>query len=228
MATRDASRILKWHKVLGTIEAGKHADLIVIDGTAADPYDSLIRAKETDLRLVMINGVARYGFPGVMKLLAPSDQSVSVGGRSRRLFLKQETSDPDVAQVSLKKATTALRTALHDLARLAKETEKPRPAPAARRLLDARAAPVWSLALDEISPCGVELGPRLPFGGPRDFTGPERAPRALAKAAPPLSTILKPVRLDPLTVANDDTFLDRIAQQPNLPAPLKSGLSGLY
>jgi cytosine/adenosine deaminase-related metal-dependent hydrolase len=228
MATRDAARILKWEKAVGTIEGGKRADLIVIDGTAADPYDALIRAKETDLRLVMINGIARYGVPEVMQRLVPKDQTVRVGGQTRRLFLKQETADPDVAQVPLNKATTTLRGALHDIARLAKETEKPKPAHAARRLLDARVAPVWSLALDEICSCGVELSPRLPFGGPRDFTGPERAPRALAKAAPPLSTILKPVALDPLTVADDASFLDRIAQQPNVPALLKNGLSGLY
>jgi hypothetical protein len=82
--------------------------------------------------------------------------------------------------------------------------------------------------LDEIDAGGLEWGPRLPFNGPRDFTGPERAPRAPAKAAPRLSTILKPVALDPLTVADDDTFLQRIAQQPNLPAPLKNSLSELY
>ena len=182
MATRDAARILKWGKVLGTIEAGKRADLIVIDGTAEDPYDALIRAKETDLRLVMINGVARYGVAEVMKQLAPSDQTVRVGGETRRLFLKQETADPDVAQVSLSQATAALDDAFRDIAKLAKELEKPKPARAARRLLDARAAPVWSLALDELHDVGFELGPRLPFDGPRDFTGPERAPRALAKS----------------------------------------------
>jgi hypothetical protein len=74
----------------------------------------------------------------------------------------------------------------------------------------------------------VELAPRLPFAGPRDFTGPVRAPRALAKAAPPLSQILKPVKLDPLTVADDDKFLTLITQQPNVPGPVKNGLSGLY
>lgn len=193
MATRDAARILKWDKALGTIEAGKRADLLVIDGTAADPYDALIQAKETDLRLVMINGIARYGASELMQQLAPNDQTVRVGGQARRLFLKQETADPDVAQVPLSKATVRLREALHDIAKLAKEIEKPRPAREVRRLLDARAEPVWSLALDEICSCAVELGPRLPFAGPRDFTGPERAPRALAKAAPLLSTILKPV-----------------------------------
>ena len=34
MATRDAAAILKWHKALGTLEPGKRADLVVIDGKA--------------------------------------------------------------------------------------------------------------------------------------------------------------------------------------------------
>jgi 5-methylthioadenosine/S-adenosylhomocysteine deaminase len=72
------------------------------------------------------------------------------------------------------------------------------------------------------------LGPRLPFNGSRDFTGAERAPRALTRAAPALSTILKPVELDPLTVADDENFLPRIEQQPNVPAPLRNGLAALY
>ena len=228
MATRDAARILKWDKALGTIEAGKRADVLVINGTTADPYDALIRAKETDLRLVMINGVARYGVPEVMDPLVPRDETVLVGGQTRRLFLTQATCDPDVAQVPLRAATTRLRQAFHEIARLAKEMETPKPSRAIRRSLDARAAPVWSLALDEIDAGGAEFALRLPFNGPRDFTGPERAPRAAAKAAPRLSTILKPVALDPLTVADDNTFLQRIAQQPNVPAPLKNALSELY
>src|SRR6185295_17202639 len=105
MATCDAARILKWDKVAGTIKTGSRADLLVIDSMAADPYTALLHARETDIRLVMINGVARYGWPEVMSKLAPNDQTVSVGGQTRRLYLKQETADPDVAQVSLSNAT---------------------------------------------------------------------------------------------------------------------------
>jgi hypothetical protein len=55
------------------------------------------------------------------------------------------------------------------------------------------------------------------------------AARGLALgAAPKLSTILKPIELDPLTVADDDKFLDQIEQQPNVPAPIKNGLRALY
>jgi cytosine/adenosine deaminase-related metal-dependent hydrolase len=228
MATRDAARILKWEKALGSIERGKRADLLVIEGTAGDPYDALIHARETDIRLVIINGIARYGDPELMAQFGPKDQDVRVAGKVRWLFLKQETADPDVAQVPLRTATRTLRKALRDIAGLAKELENVKPLIGDRLLLDAAPEPVWSLALDEICACGVEMGPRLPFDGPQDFTGPDRAPRAVTRAAPPLSTILRPLELDPLTVADDKHFLQSIAQQPNLPAEIRNGLADLY
>jgi 5-methylthioadenosine/S-adenosylhomocysteine deaminase len=228
MATREAAQILKWAHALGTLEPGKRADLLVIDGQTGDPYEALIRAKETDLRLVMINGIARYGVPALMARLAPEDETVRVGGESRRLFLKQATGDPDVAAVSLRTATARLRSALHDIATLAMKAERPTAAAARRRALDAPSLPVWSLVLDEIEDRGVDLRPRLPFRGPRDFTGPARAAHGAARAAELLSTILKPIRLDPLTVADDADFLRAIEQQPNLPPPIKHGLRGLY
>ena len=51
-----------------------------------------------------------------------------MGGESRKLFLKQETADPDVAAVSLSTATTTMRDALRDIAKLAKKAEAPKPA----------------------------------------------------------------------------------------------------
>jgi cytosine/adenosine deaminase-related metal-dependent hydrolase len=223
MATCDAARILKWERALGTITAGARADLLVING-AAD-YEALIRAKETDILLVMINGIARYGTPALMAPLSPADQTITVGGQSRRLFLKQESADPDVCAVSLSTATAHLSDALQNIAKLAKQEEKPKRAPR-QRVLDALVRPVWTLALDEIQDRGEDLRPHLPFRGPRDFTGPMRAPIKADQAAP-LSTILKPIRLDPLTVADDHGFLDAIEHQPNVPAAVKNGLRGL-
>ena len=228
MATRDAARILKWGDALGSLEAGKRADLLVIAGRSGDAHEALLHARETDIRLVMINGVARYGATTLMAALAPPDQTVRVGGEPRRLFLKQETGDPDVAAMPLAAATESLRDALLDIVRLAKKAEAPRPASAKRRLLDAAARPVWSLALDEIHDRGVEMRARLPFNGPRDFTGPDRAAGAPARASAPLSSILKPIPLDPLTVADDEDFLDAIEAQPNVPPAIRNGLRGLY
>ena len=58
----------------------------------------------------------------------PGGETVRVGGESRKLFLKQETADPDVAAVSLSTATTTMRDALRDIAKLAKKAEAPKPA----------------------------------------------------------------------------------------------------
>lgn len=223
MTTRNAAAILKWEKVLGALEPGKRADLIVIDGKTGDPYEALIRAKETSIRLVMINGIARYGVPELMSALGATGQALRVGGQKRRLFLEQQTADPDVASVSLSKARSALRAAFRDLPKLARELEKPKKR--TRAALDAPRPVVWSLALDEIHATGVDLRPRLPFSGPRDFTGPKRAS---VRTAAPLSTILQPITLDPLTVADDPNFLVEITNQPNVPEPIRTGLALLY
>ena len=50
----------------------------------------------------------------------------------------------------------------------------------------------------------------------------------LRAASAPLSTILKPITLDPLTVADDPNFLLKIAGQPNVPEAVRNGLAQLY
>jgi len=88
---------------------------------------------------------------------------------------------------------------------------------------------VWSLALDEIHDTGVVLRPRLPYDGPSDFTGVETfATPAARGVAAPLSEILEAVELDPLTVADDPSYLARIASQPNVPQPVRDNLASLY
>ena len=224
MATRDAAAILKWHKVLGSIEPGKRADLVVIAGKTGDPYEAFIKAKETSIRLVMINGIARYGMPALMTALRAKGEAIRVGGKTRHIFLEQASGDPDVGSVSLKAARETLRSAFQDLPRLALELEKPKPRQATRAL-DAPQPVVWSLALDEIQSTGVDQRPRLPFAGPRDFTGPDLQ---AARAAVLLSSLLQPIELDPLTVADDSNFLAEIAKQPNLPEAVRTGLAKLY
>jgi 5-methylthioadenosine/S-adenosylhomocysteine deaminase len=225
MATRDGAAILKWSKALGSLEAGKRADIVVVYGKTGDPYEHLIKARETAIRLVMVNGVPRYGLPSLMKTLGASGENIRVGGNPRTLFLEQRTADPDVATVSLTQARSDLQQALQNIRELAAQAEAPQPR--SRSLaLDSPREPVWTLALDEIQATGVDIRPRLPYGGPRDFTGPSsvatRAPSA------PLSQLLGPIQLDPLTVADDANFLTEIEQQLNLPDSIRQGLRSLY
>ena len=228
MATREAARIREVGRAFGTIATGTRADMFVIDGAGSDPYEALIQAKETAIRLVMsFNGIARYGSARTDGAARARTTKRCGWAAIARLFLKQETVDPDVAVVSLRTATTTLRDALRDIAKLAKKAEAQKPI-TKRRALDTARRPVWSLVLDEIQDRGDDIRPRLPFRGPRDFTGPASDTRGVASASLPLSTILKPINLDPLTVADDNNFLDEIEQQPNVPPSIKNGLRALY
>ena len=171
----------------------------------------------------MINGIARYGLPSLMKALKALGETLRVEGKVRQLFLAQQTGDPDVATISLSVARDKLKVVFKDLPRLALSSSSRNPS--RRRGSDAPPPVVWSLALDEIQPTGVVQRTRLPFDGPHDFTGPDLF---TARAAAPLSTLLQPIELDPLTVADDANFLARITGQPNLPELVRTGLAKLY
>jgi hypothetical protein len=52
--------------------------------------------------------------------------------------------------------------------------------------------------------------------------------QAEAQAAQSLSKLLGPLRLDPLTVADDGTFVERLGGQQNLPGYVKGSLTELF
>ncbi|OQW43358.1 MAG: amidohydrolase [Proteobacteria bacterium SG_bin4] len=222
MATRSAAAILQWGDVLGSLEQGKRADLIVVSQQADDPYANLLQAKETAIRLVMINGVPRYGLPSLMQSLGAMGEGLRIGGLRRMIFLQQQTADPSVGSLTLKSAADMLRKALVQLPELARELEQPESAPRAMLAkLGSRLAQQqeWTIALDELEDSGMDLRPRLSLTG---------AVRGLERAAAPLSAIVQPLKLDPLTVVDDPDFLASIASQKNLPAYVKTGLQALY
>ncbi len=228
MATRDAASILGWHNVLGSLRPGARADLIVADGTSGDPYEALVRAAETDLSLVMINGVPRFGIMTLMTRLGATGERVSVGGRQRMLFMKQASADEVVAGISLGQATRTLVDALRRLPALASDLENSRSGPA-RAMADriARSGPpIWFLALDELESTGSELRHRLP-GAQGAVTGPRLGTAPNARAIP-LSQLVGPMTLDPLTVADDSKFLDRVEAQTVLPAYVRTNLRDMY
>jgi cytosine/adenosine deaminase-related metal-dependent hydrolase len=228
MATRQAASILQWDQALGSLEAGKHADLVVIAGESGDPYEHLLKARETSVRLVMVNGVARYGLTSLMQRLGAAGEGIRVGRSKRMVFLRQETADPAVAALTLHDATETLQNALQELPALAAELETSPAHARARLSAIARGMPVaqeWTLALDELDDTGVDLRPRLPMRGERELTG---AVRGLEPVAAPLSQIVEPLMLDPLTVADDPAFLKSIEAQMNLPEYVKTGLRALY
>jgi len=221
LATRNAAAILGWDKFLGSIEPGKRADLLVIDGRSRDAYGALIKAKENSVRLVVINGIPRCGTPDLMTALGVGKvESLTVGREKRALYLEQETEDPDVAAISLKSAKAILSQALKDLPKAAKFAKA---VPAALRRRAEKGPLTWQLALDELGPTGLDVRPHLPIDGHATMVAAKGTLAATAKPVP-----LKSLHLDPLTVVDDDGFLDLIARERNLPDFVKSDLPGYY
>jgi len=223
MATRSAATILQWDKLLGSLEAGKRADVLVVDGEGGDPYEHVFAAHETDIALVVINGVPRYGHAAWMTQLGMNKEALTIGSQKQALNLSQATQDPLVGKLSLADATTILADALRTLPKRAKDLEKPKLTARLRATMDA--PPVWQLALDELHQTGFDVRPRLPARMGRQRTG---ASAISGKGSEPLSSIVGPLQLDPLTVADDPDFLHTVAGEKNLPAGLAAKLAQLY
>jgi hypothetical protein len=222
LATRNAAEILNWQGFVGSLEPGKKADLFAISSASGDPYDGLLKSDENSLSRVLINGIPRLGTPGLMKHFNISGESIRVGGSSRILNLAQETADPDVGKLTLSSAKASLADALKNLGKLSADVQKAAP----RSFSVSRAAladepPRWFLALDELENTGTTMRPKLPLAGVP--TGPE-LPRVMTRAPSELT----PKTLDPLTVVDDDTFLDRITAETVLPAGIATDLRKLY
>ncbi len=90
--TSRAARGVYWHEAIGAIAPGLLADLVVLEGAAADPYEGLIAATEADVQLVMIGGVPRAGTAALLdaaRVPAAGREQVEIGGRTQQLWLRE-------------------------------------------------------------------------------------------------------------------------------------------
>jgi 5-methylthioadenosine/S-adenosylhomocysteine deaminase len=219
MATRDAAKILRWDGSLGSIEEGKRADMLVVYGRSGEPYAKLLEARETSISLVVIDGMPRSGNKRLMDNFGLGTEQWRIGSAERVLNLAQETANPVVGALRLSEARDRLREGMGRLPELARRLEEP------SRALVAETTAQWSLVLDHEEPPGTARRPHLPFNV---ANGPEALRLTDVMAVqPPLSQILEPLELDPLSVADDPSFVDRLSEQRNIPGYVKEGLSTL-
>jgi cytosine/adenosine deaminase-related metal-dependent hydrolase len=215
MATRSPAAILKWDPLLGSLQAGKLADLLVIEGSSGDPYASFIAAGETAIQLVMIGGAPRFGAAPLMSQLGADGEAWRVGGQDRTIHVDGAALDPDVARITLAEAQTRLADALHRLPELANAP----PVPVSH--LARATKPTWHLALDELEDTGFDL--RTHFA-----TAQGTATGAMRPAAASVPPNLLPLTLDPLTIADDPDFLNTLDHETNLPGYMAPGIRALY
>jgi 5-methylthioadenosine/S-adenosylhomocysteine deaminase len=73
-----------WPHPAGRIQAGALADLLVVARGHPDPYRNLIAATETDVRLVVVGGKARYGTGALLAAAGAATATPLRAGRLRR------------------------------------------------------------------------------------------------------------------------------------------------
>jgi 5-methylthioadenosine/S-adenosylhomocysteine deaminase len=139
-----------------------------------------------------------------MSNFGPGTERWRVGSAERVLNLQHETASPVVGVLKLREARDRLREGLRNLPELARRLEEP------VRAAVSGGAPRWFLVLDHEEPPGMAIRPHLPFGSTQSPTAPRLADIMAAQA--PLSQVLRPLELDPLTVADDPNFLDRLTR----------------
>lgn len=85
-----------WGRQVGRLQPGAQADLLVLDAKrGADPYATIVRAREDAVELVVIDGRPRYGTAELMTGAAQPTR-VQVGSRTMTLSLAQPQS-PETA-----------------------------------------------------------------------------------------------------------------------------------
>jgi 5-methylthioadenosine/S-adenosylhomocysteine deaminase len=212
MVTTTPASMLGWAEHIGSLEPGKRADLIIVDGVTADPYDALVDATEAAITLVVINGVPRFGTDALMSGLGlMGGEQIQIAGQSRMLNLVQPGADPAVEALSVAEAIDRLERALAALPESSKARHVAGIQPGKGPTL---------LAVDGVVDNHMSSRPHLPLHG--RLTGPDlRAPAAAAPIPLPALT------LDPLTTVDDPSYYKALGAEANLPADVADGLAVL-
>jgi cytosine/adenosine deaminase-related metal-dependent hydrolase len=195
MVTSVPAKMMGWDSFLGSIEAGKQADLLVIGKADGDPYSTLIAATETDVAAVVIGGKLRAGRAGLVDPTTPGVELIHVANQSIVLDLVDDPNHP-LAKVTLQGAIATLAYALEHLPDLAKTFQM--------GIKAFNGAPTGFLVR-------LEMDEQL-------------ASDALVGAAAIGPSDVDPMKLDPITAVDDTTFNGRLKANGNLPQWLKAAL----
>ena len=237
MATFNAAKIIKWDQHIGTLEAGKLADLLIVDGVKGDAFGQLLHASEKDLSLVVINGTPRCGSPVLMKKFGKTSENIKIGGKTKALNLVEETENPVVGKLKLSDASDKLLKALKDLKSISKKTPPlkkvtgpdntsyfvPESFGTTNNITGKNSKKkAFVLVLDHDAEEGEEIRLRLPQNGTGNMLNDEK--KGITKPDRDIPSIT----LDPLCVANDKNYFKTLGSSPNLPAYIKTGLKKYY
>ncbi len=221
MINTNAAKILKWDQHMGSIEAGKKADLIVLSGKKGNVYEELIEAREQTVIWSVIAGIPRCGQNRIMSKFDIPLEKVKMKSVTRYLYLENPFGDnPIDVSISYTKAKRMLEIGMNNLPQLTIDMENN-----ANTGIFAGAAAIdgsdnkWYI-VDEHE--DEHHRHHIPLGG-EDSAG------ELMEAAIPLSQLItEPRQLDMATIIEDAKHFKLLAVQRNLPEYIKIALPRYY
>jgi len=100
MATVNGAAALSLAGKLGRVQAGYHADLFVVSGDPAQPYDAILAATPREVQLVMVGGRILYGAPSIQQAApaAPGCEQVDICGTSKFLCVAEASAEDKLNQ----------------------------------------------------------------------------------------------------------------------------------
>ena len=113
MVIINPAKAIRWDDRLGRIEANYLADILVTERLNKDPYRSLIKATERNIRLVTIEGRPRFGDFDLLNMLGLQDyETLQIGSIKKGIDILE----PDVAfgNITLEEVKTRLTETLQD------------------------------------------------------------------------------------------------------------------
>lgn len=214
MVTKSAAEVVDWDEYLGVIEAGKMADLLVIQNNVV--YSGLINATESDIKLLIINGTARYGDTHLMEQYYSEQTSdlekIEVGTKLKYLNTYAENSE--INDLTFTEAKATLTKVTRDLNAFKEEMETKQREAITRGGVSSPS----SFQLD------FEEGLHMHEDDIFDEMEEEIVWRGRADIK-----MVDSLLLDGAFVDNEETdYWDRIAQQGNIGKELKDWLRGFY
>ncbi len=93
MVTRDAAVTMGVADLIGTLDVGKVADVLVLTGDRTRPYDTILGATNGSVAAVFIGGVANYGDAAALDAnnsLNDLCEDVQVCGQAKRICVKTQ------------------------------------------------------------------------------------------------------------------------------------------
>lgn len=211
-ASSNAAAVTGWGAHMGTLEAGKLADILVIKGNEDDAYMQLIKATEPEVELVIVDGIARYGNLDFMKRLrvdtAHPIEELTIGNRQKGFYLYRENSM--INDIGFNTATQTLTEIMRDL-------------PGFLNRMEQEKATLLDLGVDTPEEFTLELDNEFEIESDV-FQEYEHPDEAELLADPPM---VDAIELDSHTVSGND-YWERIEAQQNISEELKNWLKSCY